>query len=88
MTGDFAAGASGSLKKISKAIMRFLKDKKDQPQHGLRDYLNEQLGDLAVKWYRHGFNRGHRETDTTVDCWRIRLAYFGAKVRLNVESVS
>jgi hypothetical protein len=59
---DFAAGASASLKKTSKAIMCFLEDKKNQPRQGLRDFLHERLGDLAVKWYRHGFNRGHKES--------------------------
>jgi hypothetical protein len=59
---DYAAGASASLKKTSKAIMRFLNDKKDQPQVGLRDFLYDCLGDLAIKWYRYGFNRGHKES--------------------------
>src|SRR5690242_17537680 len=59
---DLAAGASKSLKKTTKAIMKFLKDSGDQPQSGLRDFLNDKLGDFAVKWYRKGFNRGHKES--------------------------
>ncbi len=63
MKNDHAAGASKSLKKTAKAIMNFLNDKGKRPQNGLRDFLHEKLGDFAVKWYRKGFNRGHKESD-------------------------
>jgi hypothetical protein len=63
MTDDFAAGASASLKKTTKAILRFLRNEGKQPRNGLRDHLHNRLGDLAVKWYRYGFNRGHKESD-------------------------
>lgn len=32
------------------------------PKDDLRIFLHEKLGDLAVKWYRKGFNRGHKES--------------------------
>lgn len=60
---DFAAGASASLNKTITAMESFLEEKGNRPQRGLRDYLLTQLGDLAVKWYRNGFNRGHRESN-------------------------
>jgi hypothetical protein len=60
---DFAAGASASLNKTITAMESFLEDKGDRPVRGLRDYLLAQLGDLAVKWYRHGFSRGHNESN-------------------------
>lgn len=62
MKHDFAAGASASLNKTITAMETFLEDKGDRPTRGLRDYLSAQLCDLAVKWYRHGFSRGHRES--------------------------
>ena len=62
MKNEYAAGASKSLKKTTKAIMKFLKDSGDRPQSGLRDFLYDKLGDFAVKWYRKGFNRGHKES--------------------------
>jgi hypothetical protein len=63
MTRNYTAGASASLNKTITEIMRFLKDEGERPTDGLRDFLREKLGDFAVKWYRRGFNRGHRETD-------------------------
>lgn len=62
MKHDFAAGASASLNKTITAMETFLEDMGDRPARGLRDYLSAQLGDLAVKWYRHGFSRGHKES--------------------------
>jgi hypothetical protein len=64
---DHAAGASKSLKKTTKIIMKFLEDRGDRPQNGLRDFLHEKLGDFAVKWYRKGFNRGHKESHKQCD---------------------
>jgi len=62
MKDEFAKGASASLNKTITAIMKFLGDEKIRPRQGLRDYLRDLLGDLAVRWYRRGFNRGHRES--------------------------
>jgi hypothetical protein len=62
MKSDFAAGASGSLNKTTTAIMRFLEHEEDRSARRLRDYLLDRLGDLAVKWYRRGFSRGHKES--------------------------
>lgn len=60
---DFAAGASASLNKTITTMEDFLERSQNRPGRGLRDYLFAQLGDLAVKWYRYGFNRGHKESD-------------------------
>ncbi len=59
---DFAAGASASLKKTIDEVMAFLGQQGPQPPDNLRDFLHERLNDLAIKWYRKGFNRGHRES--------------------------
>ncbi len=66
-----AAGASKSLKKTTKAIMKFLQDKGDLPQRDLRAFLYDKLGDFAVKWYRKGFNRGHKESDKQCERGRV-----------------
>jgi len=71
MKNDHAAGASKSLKKTTKAIMKFLKDEGDRPQNGLRDFLHDKLGDFAVKWYRRGFNRGHKESGKQCDGGKV-----------------
>jgi len=71
MRDGFAAGASASLNKTIAAMESFLEHKGDRPARGLRDYLLAQLGDLAVKWYRHGFSRGHRESDKQKRSGRI-----------------
>jgi hypothetical protein len=71
MKNEHAAGASKSLKKTTKVIMKFLKDRGDRPQSGLRDFLHEKLGDLAVKWYRRGFKRGHIESDKQFDDGKV-----------------
>ncbi len=63
MKDEFARGASASLNKTITAIMEFLGNEKDRPRHGLRDCLQDLVGDLAVRWYRRGFNRGHRESN-------------------------
>lgn len=62
MKDDFAAGASASLKKTISAIEMFLESEGDRPRRGLRAYMFDRLADLAVKWYRRGFKRGHMET--------------------------
>ena len=62
MKHDFAAGASASLNKTITAIERFLEDKGNRPPSGLRAYMFDRQADLAVKWYRRGFKRGHEET--------------------------
>jgi hypothetical protein len=71
MKNDQAAGASKSLKKTTKAIMKFLDDKGDRPQNGLRDFLHDKLGDFAVKWYRKGFNLGHKESHKQCDGGKV-----------------
>lgn len=63
MKDDYVAGASASLNKTTRAIMKFLDDEDNCPPERLRDFLYGKLGDFAVKWYRHGFNRGHRESN-------------------------
>lgn len=60
---DFPAGASASLNKTITTMEDFLERNQSRPVCGLRDYLLARLGDLAVKWYRYGFNRGHRESE-------------------------
>jgi hypothetical protein len=62
MKNDFAAGASASLKKTANEVMAFLGHQDPPPTANLRDFLDEKLGDLAIKWYRKGFNRGHKES--------------------------
>ena len=71
MKNDHAAGASKSLKKTTKAMMKFLKDHGDRPQRRLRDFLYDKLGDFAVKWYRRGFRRGHMESDKQSDGGKV-----------------
>jgi hypothetical protein len=71
LKNEHAAGASKSLKKTTKAVMKFLKDKGDLPQREIRAFQYEKLGDFAVKWYRKGFNRGHRESDKQCDRGRV-----------------
>jgi hypothetical protein len=56
-----ATGASKSLNKTITELMTFLEKAEKRPVNGLREFLNEKITDLAVKWYRRGFNRGHRE---------------------------
>jgi len=57
-----AAGASRSLNRTITAIMEFLDDEGDRPASGLREFLYDKLRDLAEKWYRRGFKRGHIES--------------------------
>jgi hypothetical protein len=92
---DFAAGASASLNKTIAAIETFLEDEQDRPAHGLRDYLFARLGDFAVKWYRHGFNRGHKESKRQTINGRIprtlrydatREFFIGAKKTAHLKS--
>jgi hypothetical protein len=91
----FAAGASASLNKTITAMERFLEDEQDRPTHGLRDYLFARLGDLAAKWYRHGFNRGHKESKRQSRNGRIprtlrydatREFFIGAKKTVHLKS--
>ena len=71
MKDDFAAGASASLKLSIKAIMEFLEDVEKHPRSGLREFLYEKLSDLAVKWYRRGFKRGHIESDRHIQGGKV-----------------
>lgn len=59
---DFAAGASASLNRTITAIMKFLKDDRNRPPKKLRDFLNRKIADSNERWFRKGFNRGHRES--------------------------
>jgi len=58
-----AAGASMSLNKSIHEIEDFLKGNKIAPATApLRAELHERLEKLAERWYRKGFNRGHKES--------------------------
>jgi hypothetical protein len=61
---DHAKGASKSLNKTITEIETFLKSKSQHPGPGqqLRPFLHEALADLAEKWLKRGFNRGHKES--------------------------
>lgn len=71
MKNDHAAGASKSLKKTTKAILKFLEDNSNLPKRDLRAFQYEKLGDFAVYWYRKGFNRGHKESERCSDEGRV-----------------
>lgn len=62
MATPFAAGASASLNKSITALMDFLHENGKRPSGRLRPALEKLLAQLAKKWYRKGFNRGHRES--------------------------
>jgi hypothetical protein len=62
MTKNSAAGASASLNKTISEIMKFLNSREPRPTAALRVFLREKIGDLGERWYRRGFNRGHRES--------------------------
>jgi len=59
MPNPSAEGASKSLNKTITEVMKFLEDSGDRPNAGLRPFLHEKIGDLAERWYRRGFSRGH-----------------------------
>jgi hypothetical protein len=45
--------------------MKFLEDEGARPEPGrgeLRPFLHDKIGDLAERWFRRGFNRGHIES--------------------------
>lgn len=62
MPNPHAEGASKSLKKTISEIMTHLGDTGNQPNDGLRDFLREKIGDLSERWFKKGFNRGHKES--------------------------
>jgi len=58
-----AGSASSSLNKTITDIMKHLgATGGGRPNHDLRDFLYEQIGDLSEKWFKKGFNRGHVES--------------------------
>jgi|SRR5579883_596692 len=57
-----AKGASKSLNKTITELMEYLDDSGPRPRQGLREFLYGKVGDLAEKWFRKGFNRGHKES--------------------------
>jgi hypothetical protein len=59
---DFAAGAASALNRSITEIMEHLADDGSRPHGALRKLLDEKLADLCQRWYRKGFNRGHRES--------------------------
>lgn len=58
----FAAGASASLNKTITAVMEFLDDEGRRPSKQFRAFLHKKLADSNEKWFRRGFNRGHKES--------------------------
>jgi len=62
MAKNYAGGASASLNETISEIMKFLKATEPRPNAALRDFLREKIGDLGERWYKRGFNRGHRES--------------------------
>lgn len=96
MKNDFAAGASSSLKQTANEIMAFLGRQDPLPKDDLRIFLHEKLGDLAVKWYRKGFNRGHKESHAQTVKGRVpktlrhdatRQFFTGGKRTVHLKSV-
>lgn len=61
MANPKAEGASKSLNKTITDIMGHLGQAMDRPNADLRTFLYERIGDLSERWFRKGFNRGHRE---------------------------
>jgi hypothetical protein len=60
-----AVGASASLNRTITEIMRFLEDDGYRPGGrgaDLRGFLHEKIADCTERWFRKGFNRGHRES--------------------------
>jgi hypothetical protein len=65
MKDDGGKGASQSLNKTITEIMDFLADEGERPGPGrgkLRPFLHDKIGDLAERWFKRGFNRGHIES--------------------------
>jgi hypothetical protein len=46
-------------------------DQRKRPAEGLRDFLNELIGNYGEYNYRRGFNRGHRESAKNVKNGRV-----------------
>jgi hypothetical protein len=96
MKNDFAAGAAASLKTTANEVMAVLGHQDPLPTDDLRDFLNEKLGDLAIKWYRKGFNRGHKESHAQTAKGRVpktlrhdatRQFFSGGKRTVHLKSV-
>lgn len=61
-----AKEASESLNKTITEIMRHLNQSGPRPGGPgakLRPFLHKKIGDLAERWFRKGFNRGHKQSD-------------------------
>ena len=43
-------------------IMEFLQDESTRPSRNLRAFLDEKIADLTERWYKAGFQRGHKES--------------------------
>jgi hypothetical protein len=74
--------ASKSLNKTITEIMTYLKDSGGRPRDDLRPFVHEKLADLSEKWFKRGFNRGHRESwDRFSDKGKVprTLRYEGAR---------
>jgi len=93
---DFAAGAAASLKKTANEVMAVLGHQDPLPTDDLRDFLNKKLGDLAIQWYRKGFNRGHKERHAQTAKGRVpktlrhdatRQFFSGGKRTVHLKSV-
>ena len=66
--GEHWEGAQPLDKTITE-IMEFLDDN-DKPRRQLgpemrRFFLHDKIGDLAERWFKRGFNRGHKESHKT-----------------------
>lgn len=64
---EFIEGATQSIKKTLKDIECILDgedfpDQKSKLREELREKIKSSLTDLAVRWYKKGFNRGHKES--------------------------
>src|SRR5438445_9472123 len=62
MNRERAKGASRSLETTINEIVEFLQQERGRRHGKLRPFLHEKLADLAEKWLKRGFNRGHQES--------------------------
>lgn len=67
--GGYVAGASASINKTLNEIVRIVEGKRLAPAGPLRVQLRAELQAVVIasskRWYRKGFNRGHKE------CYRV-----------------
>lgn len=63
ISSERKAGASSSLNKTITELVKFIGKDDERPKgEKLRSILHRKIGDLAEKWYRRGFKRGHIES--------------------------